>query len=195
MPSAGRSRQLILPGGAVKVFAVMLVRNEQNIISHSIYNALNILGVDKILVGDNASDDNTQLILQTIAEREKRLIWTDAGREYHQAELVNGLAAEAMTQGADWIFPLDADEFPICGMSSESHPLDIEDGRLCRAAEEFCAFSVSAGRSYWVTCSIDISGPAGMLRQPGAGTMLQKNDSSSAEPGCRRNTYGVRPAR
>lgn len=95
------------------ICAVMLARNEQNIIGCSIYNALNIFGVDRMIVGDNGSDDKTRRLLQAIAQRDSRLVWTDAGRDYHQAELVNGLAEQAMADGADWILPLDADEFPV----------------------------------------------------------------------------------
>ena len=97
----------------MNICAVMLVRNEQNIVGYSIYNALHIIGVNRIIIGDNGSDDKTLLLLQAIARRDNRLVWTDAGREYHQAELVNGLAQQASAEGADWILPLDADEFPV----------------------------------------------------------------------------------
>ena len=92
---------------------VELVRNEQNILGYSIYNALNIIGVDRIVVGDNGSDDNTRPLLNAIAQRDKRVVWTDASGGYRQAELVTGLAQQAIAEGADWILPLDADEFPV----------------------------------------------------------------------------------
>jgi len=97
----------------MNICAVMLVRNEQNILGYSIYNALNIIGVDRIVVGDNGSDDNTRPLLNAIAQRDKRVVWTDASGGYRQAELVTGLAQQAIAEGADWILPLDADEFPV----------------------------------------------------------------------------------
>jgi Glycosyl transferase family 2 len=96
----------------MKIYAVMLARNEKNILGYSIYNALNIVGVDRILIGDNGSEDKTRQLLDQIARRDDRLAWTDLSGEYRQEELVNGLAQQAIADGADWILPLDADEFP-----------------------------------------------------------------------------------
>lgn len=102
----------------MKISAVMLVRNEENVVGASIYNALNIIGVDKIIIGDNGSNDKTRQLLDAIARRDERMTWTDVSGSYRQAEIVNGLAQEAITEGADWILPLDADEFPAWNPSA-----------------------------------------------------------------------------
>ena len=43
--------------------------------------------------------------------RDGRVKWTQDKGKYRQAEITTELAREAHSQGADWVIPIDADEF------------------------------------------------------------------------------------
>ena len=93
----------------MQIVGLMLVRNEADILRVNLRHHLSS-GIDRFLVVDNGSSDGTGQILQEFA-REGRVRWTrDAGR-YRQAEITTELAREASREGADWVIPIDADEF------------------------------------------------------------------------------------
>ena len=94
----------------MKVFGVTLVRSEADIIALTLRYHLE-LGLDGILVLDNASSDGTDKILERLAREDDRIRWSRHEGEFQQAELTTGLAREAFQAGADWIVPFDADEF------------------------------------------------------------------------------------
>ena len=94
----------------MKVFGVTLVRSEADIIALTLRYHLQ-LGLDSVLVLDNASSDGTDKILEQLAREDDRIRWSRHEGEFQQAELTTGLAREAFRAGADWIVPFDADEF------------------------------------------------------------------------------------
>jgi len=94
----------------MKIFGVMLVRAEADIIAVTIRYHLE-LGLDGVFVLDNASSDGTDKVLERLAQADDRIRWSRHEGEYQQAELTTGLAQEALGAGADWIVPFDADEF------------------------------------------------------------------------------------
>ena len=87
----------------------MMVRNEADIIRVNILHHL-AQGVDHFLVVDNGSSDGTVEILTRLAER-LPIQWTQYTGPYYQSEIVTELAREAYRRGADWVIPVDADEF------------------------------------------------------------------------------------
>lgn len=93
------------------VTAIMMVRNEQNILPISVGYLLNEVGVDRLIIADNGSTDLTLKILSRLSQMDARVRWTDVSGPYHQAEIVTELAREECRNGAHWIIPNDADEF------------------------------------------------------------------------------------
>lgn len=93
------------------VTAIMLVRNQQHILPTTVGYLLRHLGVHRVVIADNGSNDSTPKILKCLSEADERVRWLDASGPYLQAEIINELAREAYRNGADWIIPNDADEF------------------------------------------------------------------------------------
>jgi Glycosyl transferase family 2 len=89
----------------------MLVRNEQYVLPVTVGYLLSVLGVDRVVIADNGSNDSTRKILQRLSEANERCRWLDASGPYLQTEIVNELAREACRNGTSWIIPNDADEF------------------------------------------------------------------------------------
>jgi len=103
----------------MKVFGIMVLRNEADILSVNIRYHLSI-GIDHFLVVDNGSTDGTGRILQDLS-RDGIVEWTSNSGLYRQAEITTELAREAHRKGAEWIIPIDADEFwcsPVSGFRS-----------------------------------------------------------------------------
>ena len=100
-----------------RVFGVLLVRDEVDVVRLNVLHHLSF-GCERILALDNGSSDGTQTVLRRLADRVP-LAWTSDAGPYRQAELFTGLAQEAAAQGADWIVPLDADEFWIAPQGLE----------------------------------------------------------------------------
>lgn len=93
----------------MKVFGISMVRNEMDIIRVNVLHHLT-LGLDCLLVVDNGSSDGTDRELQRLS-RDERVRWQRVESPYRQSEIITGLAREAFRSGADWVLPLDADEF------------------------------------------------------------------------------------
>lgn len=96
------------------IAAVSTVRNEVDIIESSIKHLLNE-GVELVLVADGRSTDGTRDLLQDLKETMGgRVNWYDDGGEWRQQTWVDKLALIASDEGADWILPVDADEYWRC---------------------------------------------------------------------------------
>lgn len=93
----------------VKLFGLMMVRNEADIIQLNILHHL-AAGVDCFLVVDNGSTDGTDRILDRLSRR-LPLVWTRYEGPYYQWDITTQLAREAYLRGADWVVAIDADEF------------------------------------------------------------------------------------
>jgi len=89
----------------------MLVRNEQSIIKENIlYHKY--MGVDRFIIMDHHSDDNTKEILEGLKNRGLDIeIEHQSSLGYYQAVWMNDLSKKAFRKGTDWIIPCDADEF------------------------------------------------------------------------------------
>ena len=93
----------------MKIFGVMMVRNEADILRINVLHHLD-QGVDYFLIVDNGSWDGTDAVLQKIS-RNRRVGWIRDPGPYHQSQITTELAREAFQRGADWVVPIDADEF------------------------------------------------------------------------------------
>jgi hypothetical protein len=91
------------------IVGLMLVRNEADIVRTNLLHHL-AQGIDRFLVVDNGSTDGTDRALEELA-RGGRVRWTRDDGPYRQAEITTELAREAFRGGADWVLPIDADEF------------------------------------------------------------------------------------
>lgn len=92
-----------------RVFGLMLVRNEADILRVNLLHHF-ALGIERFLVVDNGSTDGTDAVLREMA-RTGRVQWLTEAGPFYQAEITNRLAQEAYLRGADWVIPIDADEF------------------------------------------------------------------------------------
>lgn len=93
----------------MKVFGVMVVRNEADILAINVAHHL-ALGIDRILIVDNGSSDGTERVLERLAAMGP-VRWTRVEGPFLQSEVASSLAREAFLRGADWVVPIDADEF------------------------------------------------------------------------------------
>ena len=96
----------------MKITAVMTVRNEQHVLATNIAHH-RALGVDEFRILDNGSQDGTVEVITAMAERDPSVKWTTDDGPYRQNEMVTELAREAFRHGADWVVPIDADEFLV----------------------------------------------------------------------------------
>lgn len=90
------------------VWAVTMVRNEEDIISRTVTHLL-AQGIDHVLVADNLSTDRTRQVLDDLGD-ERVHVATDEEPAYFQGEKMSKLARAAWRSGADWVVPFDADE-------------------------------------------------------------------------------------
>lgn len=96
---------------AGSVWAVTMVRDEADIIGHSIRHLLH-QGVDGVIVLDNLSTDETPAVLDRLARAERRVFQgTYELNEFHQGRVMSYLAHAAGQAGAEWVVLFDADEF------------------------------------------------------------------------------------
>ncbi|MCB8881322.1 glycosyltransferase family 2 protein [Acidisoma cellulosilytica] len=96
--------------------AIMMVKDEADIISHNIRHLYRV-GFRRLAILDNGSSDQTAAILRalrhSLADMEI-LIIDDNSLAYMQSAKTTALMqfANAFWPGLEWIFPIDADEFP-----------------------------------------------------------------------------------
>jgi glycosyltransferase involved in cell wall biosynthesis len=97
--------------GNGQVWAITMVRDEEDIVRATVGNM--ITQVDRVLVADNLSRDNTRMILNQLAYRyPKQLeVINDDEPGYYQSRKMTDLALRAYEAGATWVVPFDADEY------------------------------------------------------------------------------------
>lgn len=88
------------------IVAVSMVRDEQDIIGHTL--ELMLTQVDHAIVADNLSTDNTRNILESFGDRVTIVEDNEPG--YFQADKMTDLTHQAGALGAEWVVPFDADE-------------------------------------------------------------------------------------
>lgn len=96
--------------GSGKVWVIEMVKNEVDVIRAQIEHHLE-QDVDVILIADNGSTDGTLEELQDLANEHPVIVCRDRLIAYHQASKMTYLAHLAAMHGADWVVPVDADEF------------------------------------------------------------------------------------
>lgn len=90
--------------------AVALVKDELDILPATLSHLLT--QVDFVIVQDNASSDGTRDYLADLARDDERVtVIDDPDPAYYQAEKVTALALMAAERGADWVLPVDSDEW------------------------------------------------------------------------------------
>lgn len=99
----------------MEIASISMVKNEADIIESFVRHTLRI--VDVMYITDHMSTDNTWLILQKLRGEGLPLIldrYTEAA--YCQSEVTTALMRRSVTDGADLVLPLDADEFIVGDM-------------------------------------------------------------------------------
>jgi glycosyltransferase involved in cell wall biosynthesis len=99
------------PTESLTVIAIMTVRNEAAIIASSVGHLLENVGVDRVIVADNESTDETLAILNRIAAADDRIQVESTPGDFKQSDMMTRLFHLARDRGADWVLPSDADEF------------------------------------------------------------------------------------
>lgn len=94
----------------MKVFAVAMVRNEIDIIDGFLSYHDQIL--DGMIIADMQSSDGTSEVIEQHSRRSGKIerITLPYLAKY-QSEVITSLSKMAFSQGADWVFCIDADEF------------------------------------------------------------------------------------
>lgn len=92
-----------------RVFGVLMTRDSEDLLAVNILRHLQT-GCDRVLVVDNGSSDGSHRILRRLAKRHP-VEWTSDTGALNQSEIVTAMAADAHAKGADWVIPLDTDEF------------------------------------------------------------------------------------
>lgn len=94
----------------MRLYGISMIRNEADIIRINVLYHLSV-GFDRIFILDDGSTDGTEKILKKLA-RDPRVRWTSGtNSNFQQGEVFTELAREAHREGADWVVPVDADDF------------------------------------------------------------------------------------
>lgn len=94
----------------MKLFMTLLVRDEQDIVRENLDYHL-AQGVDRIIVTDNNSVDDTPAILREYEARGVVELIQETSTVWEQAKWVTRMARLAAKQGATWVINNDVDEF------------------------------------------------------------------------------------
>jgi FkbM family methyltransferase len=126
-PEPAREQNDALRRTAPKIVGIAMVKNEQDIIEPFVRHNIGFL--DHLMVLDNGSVDDTRHILTKLTEEFANLIVSDDKEfGYTQSERMTSLLRECQAAfAADYVIPLDADEFLD---SAERPPLHEALGQI-----------------------------------------------------------------
>jgi hypothetical protein len=117
-------------GGGVRLYGVSMVHNEADIIRVNVLYHLSI-GFDCLLIVDNGSTDGTDCILRGLG-KDPRVRWTREPGPFRQGRIFTQLAREAFKEGADWVAPVDADDFWYAHRDDLRRVLDSSSASVLR---------------------------------------------------------------
>ena len=120
----------VTPGA---VMAVTMVKDEADIIDRVITHLLE-QEVDRVIVADNMSSDDTPQILAELASKYPVTVVQDNLAAYYQSEKMTALAKLARNHGAKWVIPFDADELWFAPGATLASYLRASDKKQFRAA-------------------------------------------------------------
>ena len=93
----------------MRLYGVSMIHNEADIIRVNVLYHLSV-GFDRLLIVDNGSTDVTDEVLRDLGKN-PRVRWTREPGPFQQGVIFTLLAREAFKEGADWVAPVDADDF------------------------------------------------------------------------------------
>ncbi|TYZ28979.1 glycosyltransferase family 2 protein [Selenomonas caprae] len=126
----------------MQIAVISMVRNEADIIESFVRHAASL--ADKIYIVEHASTDETAVILKKLAAEGLSLeVRQYAGAAQTQAEIMTDLMQTAFAAGADFVLPLDADEFLL--------PDGEQDMGWCREALLSVCTPAAVYQLPWVT--------------------------------------------
>ena len=117
----------------MRIHGVLMVRDGVATLRVCLLHHL-ALGCEHIHVLDNGSTDATPVVLARLA-RKLPISWSRDGGPFRQHEAVTALAHEAARRGADWVLPIDDDEFWVGALRDV---LAEADGAAALAARVTC---------------------------------------------------------
>lgn len=94
----------------VRVAALMMIRNEADILGTNVRFHRHA-GITDFFIVDNGSTDATPDVLAQMAKELPSLRWTTDPGPCDQTRITSSLARDAYSAGIDWVVPIDADEF------------------------------------------------------------------------------------
>jgi hypothetical protein len=92
------------------IYSISMIRNEADIIRLNVLYHLS-LGIDRILIVDNGSTDGTDEVLQQLSTQYAEVRCSRDDGSFLPSRVMTSLARQAFRDGADWVVPIDADEF------------------------------------------------------------------------------------
>ncbi len=104
----------------MRLIAISMIRNEADILPAFLEHCSDLF--DETLVVDHMSVDGSAEILASAQSQMNLRVWRFPYQAYLQHQVTSALVREAFARGADWVFPLDTDEFPP--VSSRSALID-----------------------------------------------------------------------
>lgn len=126
----------------MQIAVISMVRNEADIIESFVRHAASL--ADKIYIVEHASTDETAVILKKLAAEGLSLeVRQYAGAAQTQVEIMTDLMQTAFAAGADFVLPLDADEFLL--------PDGEQDMGWCREALLSVCTPAAVYQLPWVT--------------------------------------------
>lgn len=115
-----------------KIFAVMMVKDEIDIIQHNI-DYLETQNIDHIFVANNLSTDGTGEKLSELSDKYGNItVFYDNEFAYYQADKMNQWISTCYKMGAEIIVPIDADEiwYSIDSQKTLGETLRDSDGDI-----------------------------------------------------------------
>jgi len=91
------------------IIATILVKNEEDILEHTLNHHTKLENIDFIIATDNNSSDNTKKLLKKF--KQVKLIIDETENNHNQSAWVTRMAKIAIKYQPTWIVHLDADEF------------------------------------------------------------------------------------